>query len=139
MGFSSSRYDRTTSDKKPWKVHPIWRGIGCILLIVVPIISFFLARFFMQTVKWFAMPESLLRSVVISYTNIASVDRIIFQLNDYFGGRLLYGDLFFTVIFTVLGFGILSIVYGIIYRIIGPPRYGPLDSPPAKRVRQRRY
>jgi hypothetical protein len=137
MGYSSARYDRSGSDQRPWKVHPIWRGIGCILLIVVPILSFFLARFFMQNVKWLAMPLALLRPVVISYTGNVPIDNIIFQMNGFLGGRLSYGDLFFTVIFMVLGFGVLSIFYGIIYRLIGPPRYGPLDSPPAKRIRHR--
>jgi hypothetical protein len=28
----------------PWRVHPIWRGIGCLLLIVTPIIAFGLAE-----------------------------------------------------------------------------------------------
>jgi hypothetical protein len=28
----------------PWRVHPIWRGIGCMLLIVTPVIAFGLAE-----------------------------------------------------------------------------------------------
>jgi hypothetical protein len=27
----------------PWRVHPIWRGIGCLLLIVAPVVAFGLA------------------------------------------------------------------------------------------------
>jgi hypothetical protein len=138
MGFSSARYDRKTSER-PWKIHPIWRGIGCILLIVVPILSFMFARVFMATVDWFAMPPELSKQVIFSYYNSRTIDTIVFRVNDFLNGELLYGDLFFTVIFMVLGFGVLSIIYGFIYRLIGPPRYGPLDSPPTKQASRRRY
>jgi hypothetical protein len=137
MGFSSARYDQKP-DKRPWKVHPIWRGIGCILLIVVPILSFIFARFFMTSVNWFPMPIELLRPVIFSYYGSVPIDSIIYRINDFLNGRLLYGDLFFTVIFAALAFGVLSIGYGTLYRLIGPPRYGPLDSPPVKQRRSRR-
>lgn len=139
MGFSSTRYDRKPEDKRRWKVHPIWRGIGCILLIVVPIVSFFLARFYMAYVNIFPLPRELLRPVILPFYNIAVIDKIIYRINDFFGGQLLYGDLFFTIIFIALGFGVLSIIYGMIYRMIGPPRYGPLDAPEQKRNRRRSY
>ena len=40
------RYSPTTIRPKPKteSPHPVWRGIGCILMIVVPIISFGLCR-----------------------------------------------------------------------------------------------
>lgn len=24
----------------PWRVHPIWRGVGCILMVLIPIIAY---------------------------------------------------------------------------------------------------
>lgn len=137
MGFSTSRYDRRTTDRR-WKVHPIWRGIGCILLILVPFLSFFLARFFMASVDILPLPVQLLKPVIFSYYENAYVDRIVYRVNDFLNGRLLYGELFFTVIFMVLGFGLLSIIYGVFYRLLGPPRYGPLDVPPIKKSERRR-
>lgn len=136
MGFSSARYDRKT-DEQPWKVHPIWRGIGCILLIFVPFLSFLLARFLMATVTIVPLPVELRKPVVFSYYEMVYVDRIVYRVNDFLDGRLLYGELFFTVIFMVLGFGLLSILYGVLYRMFGPPRYGPLDAPPIKKNRRR--
>lgn len=38
----------------PWRVHPIWRGIGCMLLIVIPVIAFGLA----ETLMSFALSEN---------------------------------------------------------------------------------
>jgi multisubunit Na+/H+ antiporter MnhC subunit len=42
----------------------------------------------------------------------------------------LYADLALTAILVVIGFAIITVVYSVIYRIIGISRYGPLDSPP---------
>ena len=45
-----------------------------------------------------------------------------------------------TKIFLILVVfsGVLSIVYAIIYQVVGPPRYGPLDEPAPKK-RAKRY
>jgi hypothetical protein len=138
MGFSSARYDRKPTERR-WKVHPIWRGIGCVLLLFVPFLSFIIARFFMASVKILPLPVELLKPVIFSYNGTDSIDRILYRINDFLNGRLLYGELFFTIIFMVLGFGLLSIIYGVLYRLFGPPRYGPLDAPPMKRDNRRRY
>lgn len=139
MGFSSTRYGRQAVEERRQQIHPIWRGIGCILLFLVPIISFFLARYFMANSGLIPLPIELSKPVILSFYNLGPVDSIIYRINDAFNGELLYGDLFFTIIFMVLGFGVLSIAYGIIYRIIGPPRYGPLDAPEAERSKRRTY
>lgn len=139
MGFSSARYGRQAVEEKRRVIHPIWRGIGCVLLFLVPIISFFLARFFMDNSELVPLPNELSKPVILSFYNVGPIDSIIYRINNVFNGELLYGDLFFTIIFMVLGFGVLSIVYGIIYRLIGPPRYGPLDAPEAERKQRRSY
>ena len=35
-------------------------------------------------------------------------------------------------VLLLLGFGVIMMVYSIIYSIMGPPRYGPLDAPPIR-------
>jgi len=47
-----------------------------------------------------------------------------------FVGQVLIADIALTIVLIVIGFGILTVVYAIFFRLIGPPRYGPLDSPP---------
>lgn len=137
MGFGASRYERTESDKR-WNVHPIWRGIGCILLLIVPFLSFILARVFLASVHFLPIPESLMKPVVFSYYETDFLDGIVYRINDFLNGRLLYGELFFTVIFIFIGFGVISIIYGVFYRMFGPPRYGPLDEPPLRKSDRRR-
>lgn len=31
---------RTGRSLFPWEVHPIWRGIGCVFMVLIPILSF---------------------------------------------------------------------------------------------------
>jgi len=92
----------------------------------------------MASVDILPLPVQLLKPVIFSYYENAYVDKIVYRVNDFLNGRLLYGELFFTVIFMVLGFGLLSIIYGVFYRLLGPPRYGPLDVPPIKKSERRR-
>ena len=35
----------------PWKVHPIWRGIGCIMAILIPALSFALAAYIIANMQ----------------------------------------------------------------------------------------
>jgi hypothetical protein len=50
-----------------------------------------------------------------------------------------YGKIFFTFVFLFLGYGVLSILYSIMYRIVGPPRYSELDARPMPAPKRRRY
>lgn len=97
-------------------VHPVWRGIGCILLILLPIISFAGAKLLVQAnfrQRWIQIPSELAGSFIAPVI-----------------GRVFFADLALAVILIVIGFAIITVVYAIIYRFIGIPRFGPLDSPP---------
>lgn len=97
-------------------VHPIWRGIGCFLLILLPGVAFAGAKILVQanrSRRWVQIPVELGESFTVPVI-----------------GRVLYADLALTVILVVIGFAIITVGYSVIYRIIGIPRYGPLDSPP---------
>ncbi len=97
-------------------VHPVWRGIGCFLLILLPIVSFAGAKLLVQAnnkQRWVQIPNELAGSFVFPVI-----------------GRVSFADLAVTLGLIVVGFAIITVVYAIIYRIIGIPRHGPLDSPP---------
>jgi hypothetical protein len=44
----------------------------------------------------------------------------------------------FSIAVMIVVGGIMSIIYGYIYTLFGPPRYGPQDAPPI-RVKVKRY
>jgi hypothetical protein len=50
----------------------------------------------------------------------------------------LYATTILTVLLMLVGFGLVMIFYTVIYRLVGPSRYGPMDSPPIYRSRQAR-
>ncbi len=132
MGFSTQHYNRGRQEK-PWKVHPVWRGIGCILLLLIPIMSWYITALLLQSNQKALIPSELTKVVAIPVIGVGEIDRVIIQVNHYFDSiHFVFGQVFFTIIFSVLGFGILSFLYAIFYRVAGPPRYGPFDVPSNK-------
>ena len=49
MGVDYRRYPQ--KENKLVRPHPVWRGIGCLLMIVIPVISFGLADVLMPTLS----------------------------------------------------------------------------------------
>ena len=133
------RYRRIerASEKRPWKVHPLWRGIGCVLILMIPIMAYAGAIEFWkanQAHQWFTFPPFMSKAISISFLKyIPVLDQMINPVLQ----RALYGHLVFMLIFMVLGFGLLSMVYASLYRFIGPPRYGAYDAPPVRAPRRR--
>ncbi len=137
MGFSTTRMGGR--DERPWKIHPVWRGIGCVLIIMIPILSYAGAVMVMKSNPWIHLfPSSLFRPVVIRYVNVSLIDSVIGAINTILAGfGLIYGHVFFLLVFIFIGFGVLSILYGFLYRAMGPPRYSRLDAPPIKKQKRR--
>lgn len=130
MGFSSQNYQRQR-DQRPWKIHPVWRGIGCFLLLLVPIMSWFATSLFLQSNNRIVLPWELTKIVAIPYTHIVQIDHVLLQINRYFDATgFVFGQVFFTVIFSFIGFGLMAFLYALLFRVAGPPRYGPFDVPP---------
>jgi hypothetical protein len=135
MGFSSS--SNRGSQGRPWKIHPVWRGIGCALLVLIPLMSWAAGDIFMKGGSPFPIPEELTKPVFVdvSIPN-AQANMIINFFNQTLRGVTM-GHFFFTAVFVFLGFGVLSLLYAIFYRMMGPPRYSQFDARPIK-TRKRR-
>ncbi|MBC8508419.1 MAG: hypothetical protein H8D34_26480 [Chloroflexi bacterium] len=122
------RYDRLArqSEREEKGIHPVWRGIGCVLFVLLPVMSYAGA---VELVKanyrngWFAVPSDLAQAVAIPYIGVISH---------------LYAYLAVGVVLLVFGFGILTIVYSVLNTTMGPPKYGPTDAPPPRRPKKRR-
>lgn len=112
-------YQGVKRTQRPWKVHPIWRGIGCILLLLIPIISYAGAFVLVRANyanRWVAIPEEMRGYSVVPYL-----------------GRLYYADLAIALVLTFIVFAIITAIYTMVYSMVGPARYGPTDSPPLRR------
>jgi hypothetical protein len=125
------RFDKYAQMQQPQNqgIHPIWRGIGCLMLILIPIVAYAAADTFYDN----AADLSLFGSTVFPRTGI--LYRVFFSFG-LFGDitlRFTFFHLIFVVIFSVVSFLIFSFIYTIVYRFTGPPQYGPTDSPPMRR------
>jgi uncharacterized membrane protein YphA (DoxX/SURF4 family) len=104
---------------RPWSVHPIWRGIGCLMVLIGPFVAIAAAHILLDMnleQGWFAIPRELAAPYTLPAAN--------YTITHFFG------DLLLAVVFLLIGFSVIMIVYSIIYSIMGPPRYGPLDARP---------
>jgi hypothetical protein len=112
--------------ERPWKIHPIWRGIGCILILIIPVMSYagsaLLVQYDLQQ-AWFPIPKELAQPV-----NLPFVGNVPY----------LFANLIVTLVLMLVGYGVLTSFYALIYRIVGPPSLGPLDAPPLRRTHRGR-
>ena len=112
--------DRSRMGDRPWKIHPIWRGIGCLLMLVIPVMAYAGAVLLVEANSkqhWLPMPRELAQTVSVPY------------LGDI---KSFYATLIVTVLLMLIGFGVMTIIYSMIYSALGPPRLGPLDAPPVR-------
>jgi hypothetical protein len=108
--------------KKKKVIHPIWRGIGFILAIAVPFFSYILAlQIFQQNFNrhWFPLPTDIL-------SPWGSDPYIFIKLG-----------IALVIIFAISV--VLMLITFVVNALFGPPRYGPLDSPPIRREEKPRY
>lgn len=106
---------------RPWEIHPIWRGIGCLMIIIIPILSYAGAVLFVdanQKNGWLRLPPEFTRAVVLPFVGVVP------HLLSY---------VVTTIILMLIGFAALMIIYSILYRAVGPSQYSPIDSPPVRR------
>ncbi len=123
-----SSYNQQKVVPKSQNPHPIWRGIGCLMIAIVPLISYGLAD---ATTKlafnqnWPLPPQLLGRPVTPSFLwNLPGLVPILAAIESVDN---LYLLLALTLVYIVILGAIISFGYAIVYQIAGPPRLGPLD------------
>ena len=108
------------TEKKIKTVHPIWRGIGFIYMIVSPILAYFASLLILdlnRTNQWFRIPYDL---------RAPGTD------------PLLYVKIISTIVLVFVLYIIFLFITFFVYRIFGPSPYGPTDVRP-KRYRGKKY
>jgi hypothetical protein len=100
----------------PWRVHPIWRGIGCLLLIILPFVAYGLTD---VIVAWALASNEAVASGVRA--NPALLEHPYFKIA-------------FTGVITIILFFVFSILASLIYSLAG----GPLNEEVASMTRGRK-
>ena len=120
-------------------VNPVMRGIGCVMMVIVPVIayvaSYYLVNFGIQN-GWPIPPDWLGTPKIHPWLwNLTGLTGFLFFLQAQTN---LTANIVFTIAISVVIGGIMSVVFGYIYKLFGPSPYGPTDSPPI-RVKVKRY
>lgn len=107
--------------RRPWSVHPVWRGIGCLIVVIAPFVAIAAAHLLVDMNLergWYPVPVEFAAPYTLPGTSYTI---------DHF-----FADLLLAAVILLIGFAVMMIIYSIIYSIMGPPRYSPLDSPPIR-------
>lgn len=119
MGRDSVR--QVSPPPRPYGVHPIWRGIGCLMILIAPFVAVAAANLLVDMnmeAGWLPVPGNMLRPYTLPILD--------YTLEHAIATAIVAGLL------LLLGFALIMIVYAIMYSIMGPPRYSPIDSPPIR-------
>jgi hypothetical protein len=122
--------------KRPYDVHPIWRGIGCIMMILVPALSIIGAMVLIDegiNRGWPLPPEMLgfiqFDPLAYKIPVIGDFARTISSVPN------LMGIIVFSIFILIVASGLGSFLYSALYRMFGPPRYTALDAPETRKAR----
>lgn len=138
MGKYTS-YARQKPKPRNVGVHPVMRGIGCIMMVVVPILAYGLSilvvnygvsRGWPLPANWFGSPS--IPPLLWRVQGLQPILQFLQAQNN------LEVNLVFTIVLIVIIGGIMTLIYGYMYTLFGPPKYGPQDAPPI-RVKVKRY
>ncbi len=96
------QYERRIKDESE-KPHPVWRGLGFILIALIGVMSYAGANLLVEANKtkgWVSVPAEIQGGLPWAPD--------------------LYAELIVAFFLTFVGFGILTIVYSLVYRISRP-------------------
>jgi hypothetical protein len=122
MGRDTWRHQMHDKEREKRKeLNPIWRGVGCMLMVVLSVGGYFIADWFLyqnDLNNWFSLPEMLIDIPFLPWLP---------------SGILL--KLAVAIVFLIISYGLINVVYAILF----PIRPGEYDSPPlSPRPRRKR-
>jgi hypothetical protein len=123
----------TAADSKPKQkeIHPIWRGIGCILLFIIPLMSFAVAVLVVEEnlqQGWFTIPPELIVALPVGIE--AALPE---WVTSYFLVKLLV-----AAAVAVMLFGLFTLFYSFVYGFGGGYSLKPGDVPPPRQKPRKR-
>ena len=119
--------------------HPIWRGIGCIIWAILPVLSYGLSALTIGYAikKGIQFPQELTGYPVMPGI-LFRVPGLVVVLNWIQSQYNLYLILLVAFFFVVMLAGSIAIFYAFLYRASAPPRYSGVDAPPVN-IKVKKY
>jgi hypothetical protein len=111
----------------------IWRGIGCLLCVIIPLMSWVLAVATVQVAvaAGWPLPYQLLGYPTLPLI-LWKAPGLVPVLAYIQSQQNLYAIMAIALTYVIVAGGLMSVVYAVVYRFVGPSRYGPYDAPPPK-------
>lgn len=120
-------------------IHPVWRGIGCVINLLTPIISWAATMVLLDLAKAQKWPFIYQMAGTVTFPLIFYQTPYVNIVANYLSSiPYLAAMVLFFIAFMILFTGIFALLNAMLYRMIGPPRYTRLDEP-APRVKTKRY
>ncbi len=107
------------SDNGKMRIHPVWRGIGFVMMIFIPVLSFLASKLILeynQTENWFPVPGEFI---------------INWPTDPY-----ILMELFITAILCFLFYALFMLITFMISGLFAPKRYILPDVPPLRKKRR---
>ena len=132
-------YERQPNPVRRKEPHPIWRGIGCLIMLLVPALSLGISVLLIEMALSLGiqLPPGLLGyplmpNILFRVPGLVAILNWIHSINNLYA--ILVGAFAIAIILASL----LALGYAFLYRLVGPPRYSPLDAPPPN-IKVRKY
>jgi hypothetical protein len=117
MGRDTWRYVQHEREREAKRrMNPIWRGVGCVLLVLLAGIGYLSAGWFLRenaVQSWLYLPPEMLNIPGLTFLPSGFVLQLVIAF-----------------LVMVFGFGMLSVVYAIAF----PIKPGETDAPPPRRT-----
>lgn len=112
MGKYEAYNNRPKQPPRQREVHAIWRGIGFVLIVMIPFMSYIGALILLDENSkngWYGIPADLISPYI---------------------EPLLYVKIMLTVSLIFIFYSIFLFITALMNRILAPPRYTVYDAPP---------
>lgn len=120
-----TKYINPNAKERSEEPHPVWRGIGMILMIGIPILSYAIAD---QLMNYLA------RNGIVISEQLLAPPEVVPILGEVYNWPAL---LVFTILIALVLFGLFAIVNAMVYSTSSNSTLRTLESPP-KRLRKKR-
>jgi hypothetical protein len=121
MGRESWRYAQHERERaKRKRMNPVWRGVGCVLAVILALLGYAFADWFLRANAvnaWIYLPAEVITPSFASGLPPGMVAKLVVAF-----------------LFMILSYALMSTFYAILF----PIQLGETDMPPLRRVRRRR-
>lgn len=138
MGKYNRRSNAPSGPNPKTTVNPYMRGIGCLMMVIVPVFAYAVGHYLAEeNFAWQIFPPAWYAPLAISP---ALAQNVVFGLiAPILANNPIYPAGLAIALFVIIVVGgIVSIVYGYMYTLLAPSKYGPTDVPPP-RVKTKKY